>query len=78
MKRTASNRALGDTKRVKVDVLASRFKAFIDASFEDGILSSKEFLPYSQQEIKKMFIRQCYVDVFELFLTKIQDGDKYF
>ncbi|EPZ34305.1 hypothetical protein O9G_006123, partial [Rozella allomycis CSF55] len=58
-----------------------RFRSFAaDAFIRDGIMFGKEFFPYPlyNYEIKTLYVRQCYIDVFELLTGSIERGQKKF
>ncbi|RKP17394.1 hypothetical protein ROZALSC1DRAFT_24249 [Rozella allomycis CSF55] len=68
------------TASIVVDDLTDRdrFRSFAaDAFIRDGIMFGKEFFPYPlyNYEIKTLYVRQCYIDVFELLTGSIERGE---
>ena len=53
--------------------LTTQLQSFANAQLVDECLQSPNdvFLPYPQNEIKKIYVRKCYEDVFELLLKNI-------
>ncbi|EPZ34717.1 hypothetical protein O9G_004024 [Rozella allomycis CSF55] len=57
------------------------FTSFVaDAFIRDRIMFCKELFPYplNDYEIKTFYVRQCYIDVFELLTARIERGKKKF
>ncbi|KAI8829219.1 hypothetical protein BJ741DRAFT_569414 [Chytriomyces cf. hyalinus JEL632] len=63
-----------------VPEITAQLKAFKDAQLvDDCIVSpSQALLPYSPEKLKKLFVRLCYEDVFDLLLDGVKDGRKFF
>ncbi|KAJ3392603.1 hypothetical protein HDU84_003852 [Entophlyctis sp. JEL0112] len=60
--------------------LTTQFKAFKSAQLLNGCIfsPSQDFLPYSENEIVKIFVRVCYKDVFALLMKGIESGSESF
>jgi len=60
--------------------LTERFQSFVNAKLVDNCIESSQgiLLPYSQDKIKKVFVRKCYVDVFDLLMNRIGEGKESF
>ena len=61
-------------QRMEISDLTTQLQSFANAQLVNGCLQSANdlFLPYPQNEIKKLFVRKCYEDVFELLLKNIK------
>ncbi|KAJ3236069.1 hypothetical protein HDU81_011186 [Chytriomyces hyalinus] len=60
--------------------LTAHFKAFQDAQLVDSCIVSPEqaFLPYSREKLKKIYVRLCYEEVFDLLVGGVEKGFKFF
>ena len=60
-------------KRNEIRDLTMQLKSFVNAQLVGGCIQSQdqELLPYPQDQIKKLYVRKCYEDVFHLFLKDI-------
>jgi hypothetical protein len=63
----------GKNQRPVIGDLTAQLKSFTDVELKDECLQSPNdvFLPYLQKKIKKMYVRKCYQDVFNLLLENI-------
>ncbi|KAJ3249716.1 hypothetical protein HDU77_007528, partial [Chytriomyces hyalinus] len=63
-----------------VPEITADLKAFKDAQIVDGCIvsPSQAFLPYSPEKLKKLYVRLCYEDVFDLLVEGVEDGLKFF
>ena len=61
-------------QRMEISDLTTQLQSCANAQLVDGCLQSANdtFLPYPQDEIKKLFVRKCYEDVFKLLLKNIK------
>jgi hypothetical protein len=61
-------------QRFEISDLTTQLQSFANAQLVDECLQSPDdaLLPYPQTKIKKIYIRKCYEDVFELFLKNIE------
>jgi hypothetical protein len=51
--------------------LTDRLKSFAKATLNQRCIESSIFSPYIHEQIKNIFVRQCYVDVFDLLLEEL-------
>jgi len=67
-------------QRMEIPDLTSQLKSFANAQPVEGCIHSQDqaFLPYPQDEIKKLFVRECYQDVFQLLNQHIDLNMKSF
>jgi hypothetical protein len=67
-------------QRTEFSDLSTRLKSFASAQLVEGCIQSQdqELLPYPQVEIKTLYVRKCYEDVFDLLLERISRGFKSF
>lgn len=67
-------------QRIEISDLTTRLKSFASSRLVEGCIQSQnqELFPYLQDEIKKLYVRKCYVDVFHLLLGQIEVGGKSF
>jgi len=67
-------------KKQKLDDLSLRLQSFVNVKLVDGCIVSENdtYLPLLHEEIQKLFVRECYTDVFGLLLTDIARGLKDF
>ncbi|KAJ3237550.1 hypothetical protein HDU77_011646 [Chytriomyces hyalinus] len=59
----------------------AKFKAFAQAQFIDGCIVSpaEACLPFPQMDgIQKVYVRNCYEDIFRLLNKEVENGTKYF
>ncbi|TPX67616.1 hypothetical protein CcCBS67573_g07447 [Chytriomyces confervae] len=63
-----------------VPEITADLKAFKDAQLVDGCIvsPSQAFLPYSPEKLKKLYVRLCYEDVFDLLVEGVEGGLKSF
>ncbi|KAJ3213021.1 hypothetical protein HDU82_000030 [Entophlyctis luteolus] len=68
------------TDRLVLRDLTMHFQAFKSAQLLNGCIfsPSQDFLPYSENEIAKIFVRVCYKDVFALLMKGIESGSESF
>ena len=61
-------------QRIEITDLTTQLQSFANAQLVDEGLQSPNdvFLPYPQNEIKKIYVRKCYRDVFDLLLKSIK------
>ena len=61
-------------QRIEITDLTTQLQSFANAQLVDECLQSPNdvFLPYPQTKIKKLYVRKCYEDVFELLLKHIK------
>ncbi|KAJ3316509.1 hypothetical protein HDV06_003316, partial [Boothiomyces sp. JEL0866] len=61
-------------QRIEISDLTTQLQSFANAQLVDKCLQSPNdvFLPYPQNEIKKIYVRKCYEDVFELLIKNIK------
>ncbi len=61
-------------QRIEISDLTTRLQSFANAQLVNEYLQSPNdvFLPYLQNEIKKIYVRKCYEDVFDLLLKNIE------
>ncbi|KAI8893039.1 hypothetical protein BC833DRAFT_609747 [Globomyces pollinis-pini] len=59
---------------MEISDLTAQLQSFTNAQFVDGCLQSinDTYVPFPQNEIKKIFVRKCYEDVFDLLLNNIK------
>ncbi|OAJ36810.1 hypothetical protein, variant 4 [Batrachochytrium dendrobatidis JEL423] len=62
------------------DNLTARLKSFANAQLVDECIQSTDhvFFPYTQDKIQKLYVRECYKDVFELLLKHISPSMESF
>jgi hypothetical protein len=67
-------------QRMEISDLTTQLKSFANAQFVEGCIQSQDqaFLPYPQDEIKKVYVRKCYQDVFHLLIQRINLNVKSF
>ena len=67
-------------KKQKLDDLSVRLESFVSAKLLDGCIVSENdsYLPLLHEEIQKLFVRECYADVFGLLVKHITRGLKNF
>jgi hypothetical protein len=60
-------------QRIEISDLTTQLQSFANAQLVDECLQSPNdvFLPYPQKKIKKIYVRKCYEDVFDLLLKNI-------
>jgi hypothetical protein len=61
-------------QRIEISDLSTQLKSFAKAQLVEGCIQSQdqqELLPYPQDEIKKLYIRKCYQDVFDLLIQHL-------
>ncbi len=65
-----------EMQHLKISGLTTQLKAFANAQLVDGCIQSPDqtLLPYTQDKIKKLYVRECYQDVFDLLLEGITRG----
>jgi hypothetical protein len=65
---------------IEISDLTTQLKSFGNAQLVEGCIQSQDqmFLPYPTDEIKKLYVRKCYQDVFDLLLEHINRGLKSF
>jgi hypothetical protein len=70
----------GTLLTAEIDYLTTKLKTFANAKLVNECLQTpnNDFFPYPQKEIKKLYVRKCYVDLFDLLLEKITLGKKSF
>ncbi|KAJ3226280.1 hypothetical protein HDU78_010402 [Chytriomyces hyalinus] len=58
----------------------ARFQAFKAAKFLDGCIvsPSEVLLPYAGSNLKKLYVRKCYEELFEDFLSRVERGRMFF
>ncbi|KAJ8325389.1 squalene synthetase-like protein [Batrachochytrium dendrobatidis] len=63
-------------QRTKPNDLTTQFKSFANAQLVDECIQSTDhvFFPYTQDKIQKLYVRECYHDVFGLLLDQIDCG----
>jgi hypothetical protein len=61
-------------QRIEITDLTTQLQSFANAQLVDECLQSPNdvFLPYPQTKIKKIYVRKCYRDVFDLLLKNIK------
>jgi hypothetical protein len=61
-------------RRIEISDLTTQLQSFAIAQLVNEYLQSPNdvFLPYPQNEIKKIYVRKCYEDVFDLLLKNIK------
>jgi DNA replication protein DnaC len=61
-------------QHIEISDLTTQLQSFANAELDDECLQSPNnaFLPYPQNEIKKIYVRKCYEDVFDLLLKNIK------
>ena len=61
---------------MEISDLTTQLKSFANAQLVEGCIQSQDqaFLPYPQDKIKKLYVRKCYQDVFDLLLEHINRG----
>ncbi|EPZ35863.1 hypothetical protein O9G_004148 [Rozella allomycis CSF55] len=61
-------------------VLTTRLKSFVNAQLVEGCIQCQDqaFLPYPKDEIKKLYVRKCYEDVFHLLIQHINLNERSF
>jgi hypothetical protein len=66
--------------RTEIDELTLQLKSFAISQLVDECIQSQDqaLLPYAPDEIRKLYVRECYQDVFGLLLGDIKRGRKYF
>jgi Crinkler effector protein N-terminal domain len=59
--------------RFEIDDLTTQLKSFAKAQLVEGCIQSPDqaFLPYPQDKIQKLYVRQCYEDVFHFLIQCI-------
>ncbi|KAK6097958.1 squalene synthetase-like protein [Batrachochytrium dendrobatidis] len=67
-------------QRTEPNALTTQFKSFANAQLVDECIQSTDhvFFPYTQDKIQKLYVRECYHDVFGLLLDQIDRGMKSF
>jgi Crinkler effector protein N-terminal domain len=57
----------------QIGALTNKLRSFANAQLVDGCIQSQDqvFLPYPQDNIQKLYVRQCYEDVFHLLIQCI-------
>ncbi|OAJ42059.1 hypothetical protein BDEG_25563 [Batrachochytrium dendrobatidis JEL423] len=67
-------------QRTKPNDLTTQFKSFANAQLIDECIQSTDhvFFPYTQDKIQKLYVRECYHDVFGLLLDQIDRGMESF
>jgi hypothetical protein len=67
-------------QRFELSDLTTQLKSFASSRLVEGCIQSQdqELFPYLQDEIKKLYVRKCYQDVFDLLLEQIKGGRKSF
>ncbi|KAJ8326132.1 squalene synthetase-like protein [Batrachochytrium dendrobatidis] len=63
-------------QRTEPNVLTTQFKSFANAQLVDECIQSTDHVlfPYTQDKIQKLYVRECYKDVFGLLLDQIDRG----
>jgi uncharacterized protein with ACT and thioredoxin-like domain len=66
--------------RTEVSVLTTQLQSFVNAELHEECIQSKDqsFLPYPHVDLKILYVRQCYRDVYNLILEDIKEGRKLF
>lgn len=61
-------------QRIEISDLTTQLQSFANAQLVDECLQSPNdvFLPYTQYKIKKIYVRKCYEEVFDLLLKNIK------
>ena len=64
--------------RTEVRDLTTQLKSFANSQLVEGCIQSQDqaFLPYPQEEIQKLYVRECYQDVFRLLIEHINPYSK--
>eukprot|EP00158_Paraphelidium_tribonemae_P009932 Partr_v1_DN29002_c1_g4_i6_m58976 putative crinkler (CRN) family protein len=67
-------------KKQKVDDLSLRLHSFVNAKLHDRCITSENsaYLPLLPGIIQRLFVRECYVAVFELLMASIIAGGRWF
>ncbi|EGF79004.1 hypothetical protein BATDEDRAFT_26152 [Batrachochytrium dendrobatidis JAM81] len=67
-------------QRTEPNVLTTQFKSFANAQLIDECIQSTDHVlfPYTQDKIQKLYVRECYHDVFGLLLDQIDCGMESF
>ncbi|OAJ39250.1 hypothetical protein BDEG_23112 [Batrachochytrium dendrobatidis JEL423] len=67
-------------QRIEPNDLTAQFKSFANAQLIDECIQSTDhvFFPYTQDKIQKLYVRECYHDVFGLLLDQIDRGMESF
>ncbi|EGF76718.1 hypothetical protein BATDEDRAFT_28329 [Batrachochytrium dendrobatidis JAM81] len=67
-------------QRTEPNVLTTQFKSFANAQLIDECIQSTDHVlfPYTQDKIQKLYVRECYHDVFGLLLDQIDRGMESF
>jgi hypothetical protein len=67
-------------QRIEISDLTAQLKSFANAQLVEGCIQSQDqaFLPYPHDEIKKLYVRKCYQDVFHLLIQHINLNVKSF
>ncbi|KAK5671560.1 squalene synthetase-like protein [Batrachochytrium dendrobatidis] len=67
-------------QRIKPNDLTTQFKSFANTQLIDECIQSTDhvFFPFPQDKIQKLYVRECYHDVFGLLLDQIDRGMESF
>ena len=67
-------------QRMEINDLTAQLRSFASSRLVEGCIQSQdqELFPYPQDEIKKLYVRKCYQDVFDLLLEQIKLKQKSF
>jgi hypothetical protein len=67
-------------QRIEISDLTTQLKSFANTQLVEGCIQSQDqaFLPYPQDEIKTLYVRKCYQDVFHLLIQHINLNLKSF
>ena len=67
-------------QRMEISDLTTQLKSFATCQIVDGCMqsSNQDVFPYPQDKIKKLYVRKCYQEVFDLLLDKISSGMESF
>jgi len=77
---TAADAVSLKRKHIEIEAYTSRLKSFANAQLVEGCIQSQgsELFPYPPDEIKKLYVRKCYQDVFNSLLDHVNVGSKLF
>jgi hypothetical protein len=58
--------------------LSFLLREFYKAKFLDKCISNDQFFPYPQEEVKRLFVRRCYADIFDLIILSLKEKVRTF
>jgi hypothetical protein len=68
-------------QRMEISDLTSQFKSFANCQIVANCIiqePNRDFFPYPQDKIQKLYVRKCYQDVFDLLMEQIKIGNESF